>query len=179
MYNNLNIGGRCGVVVPQGILFGNSKAHKSIRKRLLEDCRMDAVISMPSGVFKPYAGVATAVLVFTKGESTENVMFYDMEADGFSLDDKRNFIDGKGNILDIIEKFNEENKEKFDNRKEKYFIVPFEEIKKNDYGLSISNYKEIEHEEIEYESPEVLKKKILDLENKIINDLEELDKLLE
>jgi len=179
MYNNLNIGGRCGVVVPQGILFGNSRAHKSIRKKLLEDCRMDAVISMPSGVFKPYAGVATAILIFTKGESTKDVMFYDMEADGFSLDDKRTFIDGKGDIPDIIEKFRSHNGEKFENRKEKCFKVPLDEIKENDYGLSISNYKEIEYEEIEYEPPEILKKKILDLENKIINDLEELDKLLE
>ncbi|MDR3062947.1 MAG: type I restriction-modification system subunit M [Methanobrevibacter sp.] len=179
MYNNLNIGGRCGVVVPQGILFGNSRAHKSIRELLLEKCRMDAVISLPSGVFKPYAGVATAVLIFTKGEPSKNIMFYDMESDGFSLDDKRTFIDGKGDIPDVIEKFSEKKKEKFNNRKEKCFIVPFEEIKENDYGLSISNYKEIEYEEIEYEAPEVLKKKILDLENKIITELEELDKLLE
>ncbi|MDR1820299.1 MAG: type I restriction-modification system subunit M [Methanobrevibacter sp.] len=178
MYNNLNIGGRCGVVVPQGILFGNSKAHKSIRKVLLEDCRMDAVISMPSGVFKPYAGVATAVLIFTKGESTGNVMFYDMEADGFSLDDKRNFIDGKGDIPDIIEKFNSRFEEKFENRKEKCFMVPFNEIKENDFGLSISNYKEIEHEEIEYEAPVILKEKIMNLENKIMEELNDLDSLL-
>lgn len=174
MYNNLNIGGRCGVVVPQGILFGNSRAHKSIREKLLKKCRMDAVISLPSGVFKPYAGVATAVLIFTKGKPTKNVMFYDMQSDGFSLDDKRTFIDGKGDIPDIIQKLNIENKEKLNNRKEKCFIVPFEQIKENDYGLSISNYKEIE-----YEAPEVLKKKIVDLENKIITELEELDELLQ
>jgi type I restriction enzyme M protein len=178
MYNSLNIGGRCGVVVPQGILFGNSKAHKSIREKLLVDCRMDAVISMPSGVFKPYAGVATAVLIFTKGEPTKNLMFYNMESDGFSLDDKRTFIDGNGDIPDIIEKFNTKNREMFNNRKEKCFLVPFDEIKENGYGLSISNYKEIEYEEIEYESPEILSKKIMDLENKIINDLEELEKIL-
>ncbi len=178
MYNNLNIGGRCGVIVPQGILFGNSRAHKSIREKLLVDCRMDAVISMPSGVFKPYAGVSTAVLIFTKGESTKNVFFYDMEADGFSLDDKRNFIDGEGDIADIIEKFNKINEEKFEDRKKKFFTVPFDEIKENDFSLSISNYKEIEYEEIEYEDPNVLKEKIISLEKKIIEDLEELDKLI-
>ncbi|MDR0911417.1 MAG: type I restriction-modification system subunit M [Methanobrevibacter sp.] len=178
MYNNLNIGGRCGVVVPQGILFGNSKAHKAIRQKLLVDSRLDAVISMPSGVFKPYAGVATAVLIFTKGESTKDVLFYDMEADGFSLDDKRNFIDGKGDIPDIIEKFSNRTTEDLTNRKEKCFTIPFEEIKENDYGLSISNYKEIEYEEIEYEEPEVLKAKILDYEKKIIKGLNELDDLI-
>ncbi len=172
MYNILNMGGRCAVIVPQGVLFGNSRAHKNIRKKLLEDCRMDAVISMPSGVFKPYAGVSTGILIFTKSEPTENVWFYDMEADGYSLDDKRTFIDGKGDIPDIIEKYN--NKENLDDRKAKCFSVPLKEIKENDYSLSISNYKEIEYEEIEYEPPEVIKEKILELEKKIIKGLEEL-----
>ncbi|MDP3066719.1 MAG: N-6 DNA methylase, partial [Methanobacteriaceae archaeon] len=173
MYNILTIGGRCAVIVPQGVLFGNSKAHKSIRQKLLEDCRLDAVISMPSGVFKPYAGVSTGILIFTKGEPTENVWFYDMEADGYSLDDKRTFIDGKGDIPDIIEKYN--NKEYLEDRKAKCFAVPLEEIKENDYSLSISNYKEIEYEEIEYEAPEVIKAKILELEEKIITGLKELN----
>lgn len=175
MYNCLNIGGRCAVVVPQGILFGNSNAHKKLRKLLLEDCRMDMVISMPSGVFKPYSGVSTAVLVFTKGESTEKVLFYDMEEDGYSLDDKRDFIDGKGDIPDIIEKFNNKSKLDLTDRKTKCFEVPMEEIKENDYGLSISNYKEIEYEEIDYEPPEIIKSKILDLEKKIIEGLNELE----
>ncbi len=175
MYNMLFNGGRCAVIVPQGVLFGNSRAHKGIKKKLLEDCRMDAVISMPSGVFKPYAGVSTAVLVFTKGESTKKVWFYDMGADGYSLDDKRTFIDGKGDIPDIIKKFKERDSEKFDDRKAKCFFVPIEEIKENDYSLSISNYKEIEYEEIEYEPPEIIKAKILKLENKIIEGLEELE----
>jgi type I restriction enzyme M protein len=168
----LTIGGRCAVIVPQGVLFGNSRAHKTIRKKLLEDCRLDAVISMPSGVFKPYAGVSTGILIFTKGEPTETVWFYDMEADGYSLDDKRTFIDGKGDIPDIIEKYN--NKKDLEDRKAKCFAVPLEEIKENDYSLSISNYKEIEYEEIEYEPPEVIKAKILKLEKQIINGLEEL-----
>jgi type I restriction enzyme M protein len=174
MYNILSSGGRCAVIVPDGVLFGNSKAHKSIRKKLLEECRLDAVISMPSGVFKPYAGVSTGVLVFTKGEPTKKVWFYDMTADGFSLDDKRTFIDGKGDIPDIIEKFNKRNKEEFEARKEKCFFVPVEEIKANDYDLSINKYKEIEYEEIEYEEPEVIKQKILDLEKKIVETLREI-----
>ena len=175
MYNILVSGGRCAVIVPQGVLFGNSKAHKGIRKKLLEDCRLDAVISMPSGVFKPYAGVSTGILVFTKGEPTKKVWFYDMEADGYSLDDKRNFIDGKGDIPDIIEKFKNRENEDLQDRKAKCFFVPFEEIKENDYGLSISNYKEIEYEEVEYEAPEVIKGKILELEEKIVQGLKELD----
>ena len=174
MYNILTIGGRCAVIVPQGVLFGNSNAHKSIRRKLLEDCRLDAVISMPSGVFKPYAGVSTGILIFTKGEPTEKVWFYDMEADGYSLDDKRTFIDGKGDIPDIIEKFNDKDNVNLEDRKSKCFLIPFNEIKENDYSLSISNYKEIEYEEIEYEPPEVIKQKILDLEKKIIQNLEEL-----
>ncbi len=174
MFNMLSSGGRCAVIVPQGVLFGNSKAHKSIRKELLEECRLDAVISMPSGVFKPYAGVSTGILIFTKGEPTEKVWFYDMESDGYSLDDKRNFIDGKGDISDIIQKFQNRNQEEFEDRKAKCFFVPFEEIKENDYGLSISNYKEIEYEEIEYEEPEIIKNKILELEEKIIKGLEDL-----
>ena len=175
MYNCLTVGGRCGVVVPQGILFGSSNAHKGIRKKLLEDCRLDMVISMPSGVFKPYAGVATAVLIFTKGESTNKVLFYDMESDGFTLDDKREFIDGKGDIPDIIDKYDNITNLELNNRKSKCFFVPFDEIKENDYSLSISNYKEVEYEEIEYEDPEVIKEKILDLEKKIIDGLNELE----
>jgi len=175
MYNVLTTGGRCAVIVPQGVLFGNSRAHKSIRKRLLEDCRLDAVISMPSGVFKPYAGVSTGILVFTKGEPTKKVWFYDMEADGYSLDDKRNFIDGKGDIPDILKKFKNREDEDFTDRKAKCFFVPFEEIKENDYGLSISNYKEIEYEEVEYDAPEVIKGKIIELEEKILTGLKDLE----
>ncbi len=141
----------------------------------MEDCRLDAVISMPSGVFKPYAGVSTGILVFTKGEPTEKVWFYDMEADGYSLDDKRTFIDGKGDIPDILNKFKSRAENDLEDRKAKCFFVPFDEIKENDYSLSISNYKEIEYEEIEYEPPEEIKRKILELEEKIIQGLKDLD----
>lgn len=175
MFNILNIGGRCAVIVPDGVLFGSSNAHKNIRKLLLEECRLDAVISMPSGVFKPYAGVSTCNLVFTKGEPTKEVWFYEMESDGFTLDDKRNKIDGKGDIPDIITKFKNSDKVEYKDRSAKCFFVPIEEIKENNYDLSVLKYKEIKYEEVEYEDPQIIKKKILDLENKIIENLSDLD----
>lgn len=174
MYNLLTNGGRCAVIVPDGVLFGNSKAHQKIRELLLEKCRLDAVISMPSGVFKPYAGVSTAVLYFTKGEPTKEVWFYDMEADGFSLDDKRTIIE-QNDIPDIIKKFKKRNNEKPKDRKKKWFFVPIKDIKEKNYDLNISKYREIEYEEIKYEKPNVIKKKLLELENKIIKSLNELN----
>ncbi len=173
MYNSLTNGGRCAVIVPDGVLFGNSKAHKLIRKLLLEDCRLDAIIKMPSGVFKPYAGVSTAVLFFTKGEPTKKVWFYDMQNDGFSLDDKRTKIEGS-NLPDIIERFKKRKEESNEDRKKKHFFVPIEEIKENDYDLSISKYKEIEYEEKVYEKPEIIKKKTLKIEEEIVKGLKEL-----
>ncbi|MBU0977010.1 MAG: type I restriction-modification system subunit M [Nanoarchaeota archaeon] len=174
MYEVLAPHGRCAVIVPEGVLFGNSKAHKEIRKMLLEKCRLDAVISMPSGVFKPYAGVQTAVLVFQKGEPTEKVWFYKMEADGFSLDDKRNAID-KNDIPDIIEKFQRRNEEENGNRKKKCFFVPIAEIKENDFDLTVSRYKEDDYEEPEYEKSSVIKKKILEIEEEIVRGLKDLE----
>lgn len=175
MYNILANGGACAVIVPDGVLFGNSKAHKQIRRKLLKECRLDAVVSMPSGVFKPYAGVSTAVLVFTKGEPTKRVWFYGMTADGYSLDDKRTFIDGKGDIPDIVDKFNKRNAEKFEDRKASCFFVPIKEIEDNNLDLSISKYREFEYKETIYEEPEIIKQKIIELENKIINTLKEID----
>lgn len=174
MYNLLNNGGKCSVIVPDGVLFGNSKAHKAIRQLLLEKCRLDAVISMPSGVFKPYAGVSTAVLFFTKGEPTDKVWFYDMQNDGFTLDDKRTKTE-KNDIPDIIEKFKKRNKEEYKDRKAKCFFVPFEEIKENNYDLSISKYKEIIYEEVKYDPPKLIKKKILELEENIAKTLNGLE----
>jgi len=163
------------VIVPEGVLFGNSNAHKSIRMLLLEKCRLDAVISMPSGIFKPYAGVQTAVLYFTKGEPTEKVWFYKMESDGFSLDDKRTEQPDKDDIPDILEKFKKRKEEKNEDRKKKHFFVPFKEIKENNYDLSLSKYRENVYEEVKYEKPEVLKKKILELEKDIIKGLKDLE----
>ncbi len=175
MYNLLTNSGKCAVIVPDGVLFGNSKAHKKIRELLLKKCRLDAIISMPSGVFKPYAGVSTAVLFFTKGEPTKEVWFYDMQNDGFSLDDKRTPQPDKSDIPNIIEQFKKRNTDRPTDRKGKCFFVPIKEIEENNYDLSLSKYKEIEYEEIEYEKPTVIKKKILDYENKIIEALEKLE----
>src|SRR5690625_3706406 len=148
----LKKGGRAAVIVPDGVLFGASNAHKAIRKEILENNKLEAVISMPSGIFKPYAGVSTGVLIFTKTGSggTDHVWFYDMESDGFSLDDKRSPIEAN-DIPDIIERFHSLDKEEERKRTDKSFLVPFEEIKENDYDLSINKYKEVVHEEIEYE----------------------------
>jgi len=179
MMNMLQMGGKCGVIVPDGVLFGSSNAHKKLRKLLLEKCQLEAIVSMPSGVFKPYAGVSTAVLVFIKGDTTDKVWFYDMEADGYSLDDKRNFIDGKGDIPDIIERFRKRIEENPEDRKGKCFFVPFDEIKENGYDLSLSRYKEIEYEEVNYDPPEVIIEKIGSVEDQIKANIGELKEMLE
>ena len=178
MIHLLTIGGRCGVIVPDGVLFGSSRAHKQLRKMLLEDNQVEGIVSMPSGVFKPYAGVSTAVLIFTKGGTTDKVWFYNMEADGYSLDDKRTPIDRKGDIPDIIEHFRNRREDNPEDRKGKCFYVPFEEILENNYDLSISRYREIEYEEIEYELPEVIIEKIEGIEKQILVNLDELKELL-
>lgn len=178
----LKKGGRAAVIVPDGVLFGSSKAHKQIRKEILENNKLDAVISMPSGVFKPYAGVSTAILVFTKTGSvgsggTDKVWFYDMKADGFSLDDKRQKIK-ENDIPDIIERFNHLELETERKRAEQSFFVPLEEIVSNDYDLSINKYKEIVYEKVEYEPTDVILGKIEKLENQIQTEMTELKKLL-
>mgnify|MGYP001791536840 CR=1 FL=1 len=173
----LKIGGRAAVIVPDGILFGVSKAHQTIRKLLVEQNKLDAVISMPSGVFKPYAGVSTAVLIFTKtgvGE-TDYVWFYDMQADGFSLDDKRQPVEDN-DIPDLLRQWKQRNSQKIGTNKA--FFVAKEEIKKNGYDLSINLYKEIEYEKVEYEPPKVILQKLRKLENEIQEDLNDLEELL-
>lgn len=153
----LKKGGRCACIVPDGVLFGSSKAHVSIRKEIIENHHLQGIISMPSGVFKPYAGVSTAILIFTKtgGGGTEKVWFYNMEADGFSLDDKRNEV-GENDIPDIINRFCNLDREleKENNRTEKSFFVHKDEIKENKYDLSMNRYKEIVYEKVEYDKPE-------------------------
>jgi len=171
-YNILKIGGRGGVIIPSGALSGPSKAHKKIRRILLDKCQLESVISLPSGVFKPYAGVETAVLIFTKGGKTENVWFYVMENDGFSLDDKREFIDGKGDIPDIVSKFKKKEKSA------KSFSVSYDEIKNNHYELIPSPYREISIDHTEYPSPKNILSKLMKLENEIINDMKELNKII-
>lgn len=170
MLRMLKTGGRCAVIIPDGVLFGSSKAHKQIRQEIIEKHKLECVISMPSGVFKPYAGVSTAVLIFTKTGSggTDNVWFYDMEADGFSLDDKRAEIK-QNDLPDIISRYrslsgaggsNTPSPETKRSRTEKSFLVPFDEIKQNDWDLSINRYKEIVYEEIEYPAPTAIIKEI-------------------
>ncbi|MBQ4477513.1 MAG: SAM-dependent DNA methyltransferase [Bacteroidales bacterium] len=164
----LTVGGRCASIVPDGVLFGNSTGHKAIRKELIDNQRLQAVISMPSGVFKPYAGVSTAILIFTKTNAggTDKVWFYDMKADGFSLDDKRTPI-AENDIPDVIARFKNMNGEKSRTRKEQSFLVPVEEIRNNDYDLSINKYKEMEKVKVEYEKPEVVMGRIEALQTEI------------
>ena len=174
MHNVLSKDGRCAVIIPDGVLFGGSKSHQEVRKLLVDNSNLQAIVSMPSGVFKPYAGVSTAILFFTKGQATEKVWFYDMQADGFSLDDKRKPIK-QNDIPDIIAKFNKLNQEKFEDRKAKCFFVSAKEIKENNYDLSISKYKETEYEEKVYDSPNTIKKSILEREKKIMDVLKDLE----
>jgi len=170
----LQTGGRCASIVPDGVLFGNSTGHKSIRKELIDNQRLQAVISMPSGVFKPYAGVSTAVLIFTKTNcgGTDNVWFYDMKADGYSLDDKRTEI-ADNDIPDVVARFHNLEGEKDRKRTEQSFIVPVEEIRANDYDLSINKYKEVEKVKVEYEKPEVVLSRIEALQAEINEALKE------
>ncbi len=165
--NSLKIGGRAAVIVPDGVLFGSSNAHKLARKMLIEKCELQAVISMPSGVFRPYAGVSTAVVVFVKGGETEKVWFYDMEADGYSLDDKRDRI-AENDIPDIVMQWKNRNEIKENNRGGKSFFVDQKEIEENNYDLSLSRYKEVTYEEVKYEKPDVILGKIEGLEKEIM-----------
>lgn len=164
-------GGRSAVIVPDGVLFGTSNAHIDVRKILIDHCKLEGIISMPSGVFKPYAGVSTAVLVFQKGGITDNVWFYDMEADGFTLDDKRNKAD-KNDIPDIIAKWKKKEVSK------KSLLVDVKEIRENKYDLSISRYKPVEYEEVEYEKPNVIMEKVLKLEKEIESDISQIKRML-
>lgn len=175
----LKIGGRCACIVPDGVLFGSSNAHKQIRKAIIEDNRLEAVISMPSGVFKPYAGVSTGILIFTKTShgGTDKVWFYDMKADGYSLDDKRSPIK-ENDIPDIIERFNHLDKEANRKRTEQSFLVDKEEIVNNNYDLSINKYKEIVYEKVEYPPTSEILADIEELNKEIDKNLEELKVLL-
>jgi type I restriction enzyme M protein len=175
----LKAGGRASVIVPDGVLFGSSKAHKQIRKEIIETHKLEAIISMPSGVFKPYAGVSTAIMIFTKtgAGGTDNVWFYDMKADGYSLDDKRSPIE-QNDIPDIVTRFNDLKTENERKRTEQSFFITVNEIRENDYDLSINKYKHIEYEEVEYEKPNQIISKIKDLENEIVLGISELKKML-
>ena len=175
----LETGGRCACIVPDGVLFGSSKAHKSIRKELVDRHQLRAVISMPSGVFKPYAGVSTAVLIFTKtgAGGTNNVWFYDMKADGFSLDDKRSEV-SENDIPDIIARFHNLEGEADRKRTEQSFFVPKAEIEANDYDLSINKYKKTEYVAVEYPPTADILAEIESLNRQVEKETAELRRLL-
>ncbi len=175
----LKIGGRCACIVPDGVLFGSSKAHQAVRKELVGNHRLEAVISMPSGVFKPYAGVSTAILIFTKTGhgGTDKVWFYDMKADGLSLDDKRSVVE-ENDIPDIIERFRNLDKENGRKRTEQSFFVDKQEIVDNAYDLSINKYKEVEYVPVEYPPTDEIMAELDALEKEIIKTLAEVDELL-
>lgn len=179
MLRTLKVGGRAAVIVPDGVLFGSSNAHKSIREEIVNNQKLEAVISMPSGVFKPYAGVSTAVLFFTKTNSggTDTVWFYDMKADGYSLDDKRAEIKDN-DIPDIVERYKNLEAETERARTDSSFLVPFKEIKENDWDLSINRYKEIVYKEIEYASPFDIINAIRELDNSRLEALDNLQKMM-
>jgi type I restriction enzyme M protein len=176
----LQTGGRAATIVPDGVLFGSSKAHKALRKILVEDQKLDAIISMPSGVFKPYAGVSTAILLFTKTNSggTDNVWFYDMQADGFSLDDKRTPQPDKSDLPDILARWKKRKAEQKRARTDPSFLVPKAEIAENDYDLSINRYKEVEYEAVEYAPPKVILARLAELDEEIAKGRQELEEML-
>jgi type I restriction enzyme M protein len=180
-------GGRSATVVPDGVLFGTSNAHQELRKVLLDENQLDAVIKLPSGVFKPYAGVSTAILVFTKGGKTDHVFFYNIEKDGFSLDDKRTPASEErtplgpvkdNDLPDCVARWTKKNPKKDTDRTSQCFFVPAADIRAQKYDFSFNRYKEVVHEEVEYESPKAILKKLRALEKEIAKDLDELEGML-
>lgn len=176
----LKVGGRCSCIVPAGVLFSSSKAHKSLRKEMVDNQQLQAIISMPGGVFKPYSGVSTAIMVFTKTNAggTDKVWFYDLKADGYSLDDKRNLIEDS-DICDIIERFNNLDKETDRKKTDQSFFVPVNELRENGYDLSINKYKKIEYKELVYDAPSVILGRVKELEEEITFGIEELRRMIE
>lgn len=176
---SLRVGGRCASIVPDGVLFGNSNAHKAIRKEIVDNQRLQAVISMPSGVFQPYAGVSTAILVFTKTNNggTDKVWFYEMRADGFTLDQKRTPC-AENDIPDVIARWDNLAAEENRSRKDQSFLVPVEEIRANDYDLTFNKYKEVERKVVEYDAPETILAHIDELQSQIAEGLTNLQSII-
>jgi len=175
--NLLRVGGRGGVIVPDGVLFGSSNAHKDLRKMLVEECELQGIVKMPAGVFKPYAGVSTAVLIFVKGGRTEQVWYYHMQADGWSLDDKREKV-AENDIPDVIARWRARDPAKDTDRTAKAFFVPVGEIRENKYDLSPNRYREVAYEEVDLEPPAVILTRLRQTEGEILSDLDELERLL-
>lgn len=177
----LKIGGRSATIVPDGVLFGSSKAHVQLRQHLIENNQLEAVISLPSGVFKPYAGVSTAIIIFAKGGKTENVFFYDVQSDGFTLDDKRTQIsDGKGDLPDVLTKYRSwcQGVEEFSDRSAQAFEIPVDAIRAQSYDLSLNRYRETGYVPVEHQDPRLLLNSLRDLEVEIKSDIEEIMGLL-
>ena len=174
----LNQGGRSAVIVPDGVLFGASQAHVAVRKLLVDDNQLEGVISLPAGVFKPYAGVSTAVLVFTKGGRTDDVWFYDVQADGFSLDDKRTPQPDKNDLPELVAKWKERDPKQESDRTGKHFFVPVGDIRANKYDLSLNRYKETKHVEVKYDPPKEILGRMRELEEEILADIDELEGML-
>ncbi|WP_334186769.1 class I SAM-dependent DNA methyltransferase [Noviherbaspirillum sp.] len=177
IFTLLRTGGTAGIIIPQGVLFGSGGAFVEARKKLVEEAELKAVISLPSGVFKPYAGVATAILVFTRGGKTEHTWFYQLENDGLSLDDKRQRIAGS-ELPDLVTQWKARDPEKPGDRKAKYFFVPAQELRDKQYDLSFNRYHKAEHDEAVYEEPKVILKKLKILEDKIQHGIAELQRIL-
>jgi len=173
IFTMLKMGGTAAVIVPSGVIQNSGKAFEAVRKMLIEKAELKAVIAMPSGVFKPYAGVSTAILLFTKGGETNNVWFYDMKADGYSLDDKRNKIT-ESDLPDIVKRYKAHNGKEENDRKNKFFFVDKKEIVGNDYDLNLSTYKEEVYEEVKYDKPKIIFGKLETIEESIQKGLEEL-----
>lgn len=175
----LKLGGRCACIVPDGVLFGSSKAHRQVRELLIDGNKLEGIVSMPSGVFKPYAGVSTAVLIFTRTDSggTDNVWFYDMQADGYSLDDKRNEVK-ENDIPDVLEQWRKRDASKESDRTARAFFVPVDEIRAQGYDLSINRYKEGVHEKVLHEDPKEILDRLIGLECEIMEDLKALRGML-
>lgn len=177
IFTLLKIGGTAGIIIPQGVLFGSGGAFVEARKKLAEEAELKAVISLPSGVFKPYAGVATAILVFTRGGKTENTWFYQVENDGLSLDDKRQRIDGS-ELPDVVAQWKARDPRQPGDRKAKHFFVPVQDLRDKQYDLSFNLYHEAEHDEAVYEEPTVILQKLKTLEDKIQEGIVELEGIL-
>jgi type I restriction enzyme M protein len=173
----LKLGGRAAVIVPDGVLFGSSNAHTDLRKALIDDNQLEGIIKLPAGVFKPYAGVSTAIVIFTKGGKTKDVFFYDVQADGFSLDDKRDAITDN-DLPDVRSRWAKRNPKKDTDRKAKAFFVSVEDIRAAEYDLSISRYQETVYEEVKYEAPKTILKRLADLNKAEAKDLSQLEAML-
>jgi type I restriction enzyme M protein len=177
IFNMLKMGGTAAVIVPSGVIQNSGKAFEAVRKQIIEKAELKAVIVVPSGAFKPYAGVSTAILIFTKGGETNNVWFYDMQADGYSLDDKRSKIT-ESDLPDIVKRYKSREAKKDNDRKQKFFMVPKKEIVENGFDLNLSTYKEEAYEEVSYEKPNVIFQKLETIESDIQKGLAELKEFI-